>query len=181
MQLAIRRPIPAQQQESSMFNRNAAIHSMIPVILAAALALPAQADATVKVTLWDKGGMMDMSHSMGMGMGMHADMKMAMMGLDVDQGSVAAGEVTFEAINSSKETIHEMIVAPIASEDVVMPYNVNENRVDEDASGSLGEVEELDPGKSGKVTLTLKSGLYLLYCNIPGHFMAGMWKVLKVE
>ena len=35
----------------------------------------------------------------------------------------------------------------------------------------LGEVSELDPGKSGTLTLTIKPGKYLLVCNVPGHYV----------
>ena len=36
-----------------------------------------------------------------------------------------------------------------------LPFVAADNRVDEDAAGHLGEVSELDPGKSGALTLTL--------------------------
>jgi uncharacterized cupredoxin-like copper-binding protein len=45
---------------------------------------------------------------------------------------------------------------------------------------SLGEVEELKPGKSGKLTLNLKPGSYLLMYNQPGHWHAGMWTKFTV-
>jgi uncharacterized cupredoxin-like copper-binding protein len=154
---------------------------MIALTLAITCAIPAKADAKIKASLWDKGGMMDMSKSMMMGMGMHGNMKMAIMGIDIDKASVAAGKVTFEVTNKSKETIHEMLIAPIADKNVVLPFIANENRVDEEATHDLGEVSELDPGKSGSLTLDLKPGQYVLYCNIPGHFMAGMWTVLSVK
>ena len=69
----------------------------------------------------------------------------------------------------------------VADENVVLPFVANENRVDEEATHDLGEVSELDPGKSGSLTVDLKPGLYVLFCNVPGHFMAGMWTTLKVE
>lgn len=141
------------------------------------------AESTINVSLWDKGpdsAMMDEMHPRGMGMGKMADMAMAMMGITPDKTEVPAGNVTFVVSNDSKDIEHEMVVAPIASADVTVPYNADENRVDEDMAGSLGEVEELEPGKSGTVTLDLKPGLYLLYCNIPGHFIGGMWSVITV-
>lgn len=155
--------------------------SLLALAFAAAACFPALADGTVKVSLWDKGGMMDMGKMKGFGMGMRAKMNMAMMGIEIDQKTVPAGKVTLDVTNTSKETQHEMLISPIASEDVVLPYNASENRVDEEASGELGEVEELDPGKSGSLTLDLKPGLYVLFCNIPGHFMGGMWTTLTVE
>jgi uncharacterized cupredoxin-like copper-binding protein len=45
---------------------------------------------------------------------------------------------------------------------------------------SLGEVEELQPGESGQLTLNLKLGSYLLICNKPGHLHAGMWSKFTV-
>lgn len=54
-----------------------------------------------------------------------------------------------------------------------------ENRVDEDKAGDKGEVSELDPGKSGTLTVELKAGKYLLICNVPGHYggmtLASVW------
>jgi uncharacterized cupredoxin-like copper-binding protein len=155
------------------------INAVAGIALAFTFATPALADATVKVDLWDKGGDMDMSAHMGLGM--NADMSMATMGITVDQASVPAGKVTFDVTNVSKEAEHEMIVAPIADMNVVLPYNADENRVDEDAYGDLGEVSELEPGASGSLTINLKPGLYILYCNIPGHYMAGMWTTIEVK
>jgi uncharacterized cupredoxin-like copper-binding protein len=154
--------------------------------LMAALAVPALADATVKVKLWNKFGTIDMSKNMMLGMGMtehmagHMKMK-AMMGIDINVKTVKAGKITFEVTNSGKEMQHEMLVAPIKDENAVLPYKESESRVDEEATGDLGEVSELDPGKSGALTLDLKPGVYILYCNIPGHYTWGMWTTLKVE
>ena len=164
-----------------MSKRNLLMACGIAVALAAASSVPALADAVVKASLLDKGGIMDMSKPMGLGMGMKADMKMAIMSIKIDQKSVPAGKVTFKVTNASKETIHEMIVARVADENAVLPFVENENRVDEEKTGDLGEVSELDPGKSGALTVEMKPGLYILYCNIPGHYMAGMWTTLKVK
>jgi uncharacterized cupredoxin-like copper-binding protein len=143
----------------------------------------ATAGTTIKVSLWDKGmgsmDMMDQMKPMGMAM-MGADMTMVTMGITLDQTTVAAGEVTFEAQNVSKDIIHEMILAPVADQTKALPYLVDENRVDEELAGHLGEVSELDPGKSGALTVTLKPGSYILFCNIPGHYAMGMWTVLTV-
>lgn len=71
-------------------------------------------------------------------------------------------------------------MSQITSTDEVMPYIADENKIDEDAAGHLGEVAELEPGKSGSLGLDMKPGQYLLYCNIPGHYVGGMWTVLTV-
>ncbi len=113
--------------------------------------------------------------------GFHVDLMRSMMGIKIDKTEVPAGKVTFEVKNDAKDLQHEMLVAPVADENVVLPYNATENRVDEEKSGDLGEVSELDPGKGGALTLDLKPGTYVLYCNIPGHFMAGMWTTIIVQ
>ena len=143
--------------------------------------LPAFADATIKVQLWDNGTEMDLSKNLGMGLGSMADMSKAMMGIKVDHARVARGKVSFDVTNTSTATVHEMLVAPIKTRETKMSFIEAENRVDEEKAGHLGEVSELEPGKSGSLTLNLKPGLYALYCNVPGHFMAGMWAIVEVK
>ncbi|CAB4897648.1 unannotated protein [freshwater metagenome] len=47
-----------------------------------------------------------------------------------------------------------------------------DNKVSEDTT--VGEVSELDAGKTGTVTLDLKPGKYVLVCNIEKHYAQGM-------
>lgn len=150
------------------------------------LALPLQAafaDATIKVSLWDKGpNSVAMTDAM-MAMKGKMDMKMAsmgMMGITLDTTTVKAGKVTFEVTNDSKDIIHEMILSPVTAGETDLPYIVDENRVDEEKADHLGEVSELDPGKGGALTVDLTPGTYIVYCNIPGHFVGGMWTELTV-
>ncbi len=164
-----------------MFLGRVGAASLFVLSLACLTSPSANAGVTVNVSLWDKGGTMDFSQQMGMGIGMHHDMSMAMVGIRADRTTVPAGKVTFEVTNTSKDTIHEMIVAPIPDENAQLPFVENEGRVDEEASGDMGEVSELDPGKSGALTLDLKPGLYALFCNVPGHYMAGMWTTIRVQ
>jgi uncharacterized cupredoxin-like copper-binding protein len=145
-----------------------------------AFAAPAMADGTtVKVTLWDKGANAPMAMDEGMGM-MHASMADSNMGIKLSKKTVKAGEVTFKVTNASKETVHEMLVIP-APADGKLPYDAKEAKFDEDKAGSLGEVEETDPGKSGELTLNLKPGKYVLSCNVANHFANGMWTTFTVE
>lgn len=147
-------------------------------------AFAAQA-AVVKVTLWDKGpdsATPDDAHPMGLGSpGAAAAMKMAMVGVKADAQTVKAGKVTFEVTNASKDIVHEMILSPLPAGGKPLPYLADQLKVDEDAAGHLGEVSELDPGKSGALTVDLKPGKYILFCNIPAHFMNGMWTEITVD
>ena len=138
--------------------------------------------STVKVSLWDKGpdsATPDDAHPMGMG-SVGANMAMAMLGVKADVKTVHAGTVTFKVTNASKDIIHEMILSPVAADGAALPYSSADYKVIEDAAGHLGEVSEMDPGKTGTLTIDLKPGKYILYCNIPAHFMNGMWTEITV-
>jgi uncharacterized cupredoxin-like copper-binding protein len=161
--------------------KNGFLLPLAALAIAIATTSPSEAaNSIVNVSLWDKGASSDMATDLGMGMSAH-DMSKATMGVKVSPASVKAGEVTFEVKNNSKDTVHEMIVAPIEDTSKTLPYITDENRVDEDGAGHLGEVSELEPGKSGALQLKLDPGKYVLFCNIPGHFMNGMWTVLTVK
>jgi uncharacterized cupredoxin-like copper-binding protein len=151
------------------------------VVASAMLAGSASAGSTIIVTLRDNGQTLDLSTNMGFAMGAHGDMKKAPMSIKINVNRVKSGQVTFKVLNASKETIHEMVLSPIKDENATLPFIEKENRVDEEGSGHLGEVSELDPGKKGELTVDMKPGSYILYCNIPGHYGAGMWTTLKVQ
>lgn len=158
--------------------------SLFAFALMTTLATTADAATTMlKVSLWgemtgsmptDKGIGMTKAEGAAHGSNSH-------MGITIYQNSIKAGPVKFEVKNNSEKTIHEMLVLPIKDTVTPLPYLKNENRLDETKTNSLGEVSELDPGKSGTLMLTMKPGKYLLTCNVPGHYAAGMWTVLTVN
>lgn len=156
---------------------------MMALALTTAFAIPANAAGTVvKVLLWgDMTGTMptDMGMAMGKTKGAVRGAN-SKMGITIYRNSIKAGLVNFEVKNNGEKTIHEMLVLPIKDTSTPLPYLKDENRLDEKKTNSLGEVSELDPGKSGTLTLTLKPGKYLLVCNVPGHYAAGMWTLLTV-
>ena len=154
---------------------------ILTVAVTAPFAAPAFADEVVNVTLTNKDGILDLSTRLGLGLGMKGNMDLALTQIKIDRNTVPAGKVTFIVTNASGQHPHEMVVAPVADETTLMPFNENENRVDEGKSNALGEVAELEPGKSGSVSLDLKPGKYVLYCNVPGHYMTGMWTLLNVK
>ena len=149
--------------------------------LAGLTAGAAFAATVVDVSLWDKGAGATMGTDMMYGTPGAKDMTAATMGVKVSAPSAPAGVVTFRVTNDSKDTIHEMIVMFLADPKKPLPYIDAENRVDEDKAGDKGEVSELDPGKSGALTVDLKAGKYLLICNVPGHYDAGMWTEFTVN
>ena len=54
------------------------------------------------------------------------------MGIALSLDTVKAGEMTFEDLNSSKETIHEMIITRLRDLTILFPYNSSESKLDED-------------------------------------------------
>lgn len=139
--------------------------------------------AVVQVQLWDKGAasMDKLGDGPMRGVGLPgARLPGRTMGITATPAVVKAGEVTFEATNTSKYMVHEMIVAPLADPNRPLPYIKADDRVDEEKGEHLGEVSELAPGASGALRITLKPGRYLLYCNVPGHYAMGMWTEIRV-
>ena len=139
----------------------------------------ARAATTVNVSLWDKGADAPMSAGLTYATP-NIDLSKATMGIKVSVATAKAGVVTFKVTNDSKDTVHEMIVMYRDDPSKPLPYVDSEQRVDEDKAGDKGEVSELEPGKSGSLTVNLKPGLYLLICNVPGHYAAGMWTTFTV-
>jgi uncharacterized cupredoxin-like copper-binding protein len=148
------------------------------LVVLAGLSTPVLAASTVDVTLDDMAGS-TMPTDNGLGMG--GDPKTAPMTVTATPGAVPAGSVTFDVKNASSDVVHEMLVVKVADTTTTLPYDEAAMKLDEAKLGSLGEVSELDPGKSGNVTLDLAPGTYALLCNQPGHYAAGMWTLLTVN
>ncbi len=156
------------------------IFSLATAALMAGGIAASEAASVVHVSLWDKGG--DMQMATGLEYGMPGiDKSNATMGVRAVPAVARTGKVTFQVRNDSKDTIHEMIVMYLADPSKLLPYIAAENRVDEDKAGDKGEVSELDPGMSGSLTVDLRPGKYLLICNVPGHYAAGMWSEFTVQ
>jgi uncharacterized cupredoxin-like copper-binding protein len=106
------------------------------------------------------------------------------------EDSVEAGEVTFAVDNEGGDT-HEFVVVEAASADD-LPVD-DDGAFDEEAFGEdnvLGEVEDIEAGDTGELTLDLEAGDYVLACNIveeeedgeiESHFAEGMHTTFTVE
>src|SRR5665213_2755716 len=152
---------------------------IIAGLLLAASATIASASTLVNIELWDKGAAMEMPTGLAYATP-GLDLTKATMGVKLSRPSAPAGVVTFKVTNTSKDTVHEMIVMYLADPTKPLPYIDGDKKVDENKAGDKGEVSELDPGKSGSLTVALKPGKYLLICNVAGHFAAGMWTEFEV-
>jgi uncharacterized cupredoxin-like copper-binding protein len=92
---------------------------------------------------------------------------------------VAAGVVDLRVHNNGPDQ-HELIVVPVRPDGLpIRPdgFTVNEEAIQNSEPGAL------DPGHSGAtrdLTVNLKPGRYLLFCNMAGHYMGGMHTVVVV-
>lgn len=89
--------------------------------------------------------------------------------------SVPAGKVTFTVTNQGAME-HEMVVVP--APDGAAGLKQADGSASE--AGSEGEVADLQAGDSGRLTVTLPAGKYVLLCNLPGHFAGGMYAEFTV-
>ncbi len=117
---------------------------------------------------------------MGPGMMMGQGMMGGMMSIRVDKPTVKAGTVTFEVTNWSRSVLHEMLVVSVDNPAAPLPYDYAQARVPEDQVKVLGEAADLQPNVSETFEVALTPGSYLLICNLPGHYAAGMAVPLSV-
>ncbi len=122
---------------------------------------------------WAHPGMM--GHGM-MGGGMMG----GMMALRIDQPSVKAGTIHLDVVNWSRGMLHEMLVVAVDDPQAPLPYDYSREKVVEDQVKVMGDTGDLRPNQSHSLDVTLTPGTYLLICNVPGHYAAGMVTPLTV-
>lgn len=116
----------------------------------------------------------------GPGYGMMGYGMMGGMSVRTNVTSIKAGKVTFNVTNLSRSILHEMIVVAVENPNTPLPYDYKAGQIPEKQVKVLGETDELEPNAEKTITLDLKPGTYLLICNVPGHYAAGMWTPLTV-
>ena len=94
------------------------------------------------------------------------------MKVSVDRASVPAGDVTF-LIRNNGSIVHELVLLKTGARFDALPPNPDEaTKAFEDIH--IGETGEMDIGAFGAFDAILGPGHYVLLCNEPGHYMAGM-------
>ena len=108
-----------------------------------------------------------------------------------DVESALAGEVTFAAINAGSIP-HKFVVARTDLAPDALPTD-DRGVVDAEGEGIafIDELAEIEPTGSDEVTLDLKPGEYVLFCNLPpeetmhgghpSHYAQGMSAAFTVE
>jgi uncharacterized cupredoxin-like copper-binding protein len=98
-----------------------------------------------------------------------------------DAGAVPAGTVRFR-IRNQGPTTHELIVVRTDRAPDDLPLQRDGLTVDEEGPGVnlLDEAEGLDIDDRQTMVLDLAAGKYVLYCNLEGHYLGGMYAALTV-
>ena len=99
-----------------------------------------------------------------------------------DAAIVPAGTVSFRVLNQGPTT-HEFIVVRTDRAPGKLPLQPDGLTVDEEGDGVhlLDEVEGLDIDDRQTMVLRLAPGNYVLYCNLEGHYLGGMYAALTVR
>ena len=97
--------------------------------------------------------------------------------------SVASGPLTLEIRNAGPDR-HELIILPLRLGEpaTALPRRPDGFTVDEErlAAAEPGSIAPQTPGGTEQLSVDLAPGRYVLFCNMEGHYMAGMHKVLVV-
>ena len=94
--------------------------------------------------------------------------------ITVDGDSAPAGDVTFDIQNDAGQ-IHEFVVFQTDLAPDALPTD-DAGDVDEEGDGvtHIDEVENIEGGGTGTLTVKLDPGNYVLICNLPSHYKQGM-------
>jgi len=95
-----------------------------------------------------------------------------------DTTSANSGEITFHIHNDATDLTHEFVVFKTDIPEDQLPLN-DEGVVDEETAGItlIDEAEDIEPGASTDLTVTLDPGNYVLVCNTDSdelHYQHGM-------
>jgi uncharacterized cupredoxin-like copper-binding protein len=97
--------------------------------------------------------------------------------------TVRAGTVTLRVHNAGPDR-HELIVLPLHRGEAIgrLPLRRDGFTVDEELlqNQEPGSITPQQPGHTEDVTVNLAPGRYVLFCNMEGHYMAGMQTELVV-
>ena len=100
--------------------------------------------------------------------------------IGLSTSTVQAGAITLHIHNAGPDD-HELIVAPALHNGLPLRsdgFTVNEEAI---ASSEPGSIEPQLPGGTENLVVDLKPGSYTLFCNMEGHYMAGMHTTLVVR
>ena len=98
--------------------------------------------------------------------------------LAVDKNSGKAGEFTFKADNKGA-LAHELAV--LKTDEAADKIPQKDAKADESTGKLIGRTAEIAAGKAESKTVKLEAGKYVLLCNVPAHYAAGMAVAFTVQ
>jgi uncharacterized cupredoxin-like copper-binding protein len=96
--------------------------------------------------------------------------------------TLKVGVVRF-VISGRGPTMHELVVAATSDRATGLPVAADgtvDDKADSPGFHNLAEAEGIDIGDTMELSVTLEPGHYVLYCNMAGHYGAGMATDLTV-
>ena len=100
--------------------------------------------------------------------------------LTADPATGTAGSVTFNVTNTGA-TIHNFRVIQTDLAPDALPIDASGFQVDEAQVNVVQSGKDLNPQASEAVTAELQAGAFVLICNIPSHYQAGMRAAFTVQ
>jgi uncharacterized cupredoxin-like copper-binding protein len=91
--------------------------------------------------------------------------------------SFPAGDVTF-GIQNDGPSAHEFVILRTDVAQDALP--VENGEIPEDQVDLVDEAEDIAPGTSRSLSANLTAGSYVLVCNLPSHYGAGMHAAFTV-
>ena len=121
----------------------------------------------------------DSSGGDGTGGGGGVGVTLADYSVTLDSTSLSAGDVTFNVTNDAGQ-VHEFVVVKTDLAEDALP--LVEGDVDEESTeiSPVDEIEDIEPGTSPSLAVTLEAGSYVALCNLPGHYGQGMHAAFTV-
>jgi uncharacterized cupredoxin-like copper-binding protein len=107
------------------------------------------------------------------------DVKVRDFKIQPSQPTVEDGLVTLRVRNEGPTT-HEFVLIRSQLPADELPIAADGLSVDEDRVVPLGELTEVEAGASGSLTLALTHGRFVLFCNLEGHYLTGMYASIEV-
>jgi uncharacterized cupredoxin-like copper-binding protein len=92
--------------------------------------------------------------------------------------SSKAGKIKF-VVRNKGQLKHEFLVVKTKRAASKLP--VKGSAVKLKGLDVRGKLAPFAPGKTKSLSLKLKAGKYVLFCNLPGHYRAGQYKAFKVS
>ena len=122
------------------------------------------------------------THSSSDATGSRIDVTMHDFGITVSRHVVAAGKVVLHVTNNGPST-HEINVDLTQYGAADIPLKRDGLTAAEDAKGlkRIDSIEQVNLHHTGDLTLDLKPGRYVLWCNLEGHYLGGMHQTFDVR